>query len=243
MSQRQRIGLVVLPFIFREQEIIREDEPQETPLEEALEINTPSFNILGGMTNSGKTNLLLLLLEHNARKFNKIYILCPTAEMQEAYRKVVPPGYIISEPTIENVEKIMKEQKINKKRHAALVLDDAMSTMDLQFNKVLERLAASGRHFRITTFVLLQHLNRCSTVMKDNASTLFVTCLKQHSVKTAYDLQGEFDDYSAFKRFLHEYTKNFGVVKFALTADVRERIQFFKPPFAGKISFTLPKKR
>src|SRR5690606_4981242 len=123
------------------------------------ELKVPSFNIIGAMTGGGKTNLLLHLLKHNARKFHKIYIFCPTIDLQEAYRNIVPRKFLITEPSIERIEEIIKEQERNKKQKVALVLDDCMCVIEIHKSNILDRLASSGRHFRITTFCLLQFMN------------------------------------------------------------------------------------
>lgn len=204
--------------------------------DKCIGITKNSFNIVAGSTNSGKTNLILNILRKNYKQWNKIYFVCPTLNLQSQYKGIVHPSRILTSE--KDIDKLLNDQQKNPKCHIAIVLDDCIGTVSFQSSKIFDKLASSCRHYRITCFILIQDLKKLSPTIRDNSATLFITKLKEHSLRCAFELSSNFPNYQSFKEFIEKACKDYQVVKMNLAAGYDNDINVFKPPLIShKIKF------
>ena len=224
-----------------EETIIQEPIIQDIELTaptQAIQMKFPALIIIGGMTESGKTNLLRYILKENHQSFNRIWALCPTADLLVEYQ-FIPRKFTITNPTEEDVDNILQDQIKFKHLKTCVVLDDCIGSLNFQNSKIFDKLASSSRHFKLTTFILIQDLKKLSPCIRDNAKYLFITKLKEHSLKICYELSSSFKTEKKFKRFMNQVCKNYQVVKFNLTANYNDTPYcMFKPPLVSKFKFS-----
>jgi len=143
---KKRVSLVDREELEEEEE---EEEIQEEILlsspKECLEIPNFGTTVIAGMTESGKTNLLLHLLRYNAELFNKVFLLCPTSSASGDY-KCLPKKSILSKE--EEVKRLLKEQETSRNK-IAIILDDVIGSVRLQSSSLFDKIASSGRHYKV----------------------------------------------------------------------------------------------
>jgi Na+-transporting NADH:ubiquinone oxidoreductase subunit NqrC len=107
-----------------------------------------------------------------------------------------------------------------------------------QKNKLLDKIASSGRHYRITTFLLTQDLKKLSPTIRDNASYIFVTKLKEHSLKTCFELSTSFKSFNEFKEFINRSCQSYRVVRIDLHAGYSKKVvRVFLPLLLPRLKF------
>ena len=189
---------------------------QISDAQKCMIISRNTCNIIAGSTNSGKTNLLLNILRLNYKLWNSIYFVCPTLDLQSQYKDIVIQKNILTNER--DIERLFTEQTNNQRRYICIVLDDCISTISFQSSNIFDKLASSCRHYRITCFILIQDLKKLSPTIRDNCSNLFITKLKEHSLRCCFDLSSDFPNYKSFKDFMDSACKDYRVVKMNLAA-------------------------
>lgn len=148
-----------------------------------LEIEPFSLIVIAGQTRSGKTNLVKSIIRRNALSWNRVFLLSPTLGLQDY--NFLPPQFCLHDaskmPSF--IKRLKEQQRKYTNVKTCLVLDDCVGS--LKFNdKLFDELATTLRHYRMTMFVLVQDLKKITPTIRDNAVLLFVTKLKEHSLRS-----------------------------------------------------------
>jgi len=113
-----------------------------------------------------------------------------------------------------------------------LIFDDVLGNMHFQNSNLFDYIASSCCHFRLHAFLLVQDLKKLSPTIRDNCKVLFVTLLKEHSLKTCFELSFNFGSFQEFKQFMGFSCKDYNVVRFDLTGSGEVRL--FNPGVCNK---------
>lgn len=207
-----------------------EEEEEETKLElsealDCLTLDNFGTTIIAGSSSTGKTTLMKQLIKHNASLFHKIYLICSTVDLQGEYdflpRKAIKP---VSEASI---KEIVEEQERNNKQRVAILMDDCIGKLKFQNSDLFDHLASSCRHYRIHQFILIQDLKKLSPTLRDNSKVLFVSRLKEHSLRACFDLSSTFSSFQEFKEFMNEACVDYQMIRFDLTG--KGEVKVFQP--------------
>jgi hypothetical protein len=176
-----------------------------------------------GVSNSGKTTLLRSILHKLlALGLFRVYVFSSTADL---YRDT---DYDFALPA--NVRKIsmqqilqlkLKQEVIVKKsikdkriqpRWIAIILDDFIGDSQCNLSakdaKVISQLAVSGRHYKICTIVLSQHLNKLPPVIRLQSNYIFVTKANMGTIlEGIYPLQTQYDNKKQLWDLYNKHTK------------------------------------
>jgi len=98
----------------------------------------------------------------------------------------------------ESREEVLEEQKRKNKQRVALIFDDVLGKMSFQNSNLFDYIASSCHHFRLHAFLLVQDLKKLSPTIRDNCKVLFITRLKEHSLKTCFELSSNFGSLQEF---------------------------------------------
>ncbi len=158
--------------------------PQITVPEFYPNVANAHFFVIGGNTRCGKTVLLLDIVTKateshpECRFWGRIILLCPTYHLQPAYREFIPPEWAITKFDIDSViTELLDEQEKkpdDERQRILLIIDDVIGVTNSQ---ALPRLASSGRHYKVDTIILVQHLKSIITpIIRSNAS--YILCAK-----------------------------------------------------------------
>lgn len=141
--------------------------------------------IVNGPTASGKTHLLLRILERDyAGFFDYIVLLCPTYSFNKTYqtwkfRK--DPDFLPIQCRQEDVDKWLRFLTLTfadtrcqgAKSNVLFILDDVASSKDVKKRtSELVRLAMSARHLGISVIVLTQQLTSIAKPVRKNIARL-----------------------------------------------------------------------
>lgn len=216
---------------------VMDDIPHLDNYQNSVKINFPCNILISGGTNSGKTNVLLHIVQRNATQFNKIIALCPTASVNKDNQYgFLPKGSLFTNVNVQLIEKIFEYQKKHKNEKLLLILDDIIGVLDLQKAPIIQLLFTQSRHWNISLVVLTQNLKACSPCVRSNSRYLFITSLKEHSMKSAFELSNNsFPSFNMFKVFMNKMLKNYQCVRISLASYNEDRdYSVFKPPIASK---------
>jgi len=142
------------------------------------------YIVIGGLSRGGKGVLMQEIVSRvtethpECRFWGKIIILCPTANLQDSYREMFPAEWIMTHFDIDTVirELIESQEQLadHERQRVLLIIDDVIGVCT---SKLLQRLAVSGRWYKIDTIICAQHLkgliNPC---IRSNAS--YILCTK-----------------------------------------------------------------
>ena len=195
-------------------------------------IKFPCNIIIAGQTDTGKTNLVKLLVRKYATTFNRIILLSPTANLQGV--NFLQEKFIIKDVTPGKVEKIISEQEKNRKWKTLLIFDDCIGSMSFKNSSVFDKLASSGRHYNTTIIHIVQDLNKLSPCIRDNSKYLFITLCKEHQLKTCFQLSTGFESFNQFKDYMKSHCKNYQIVRFNLSGDSETPHLTFKSEVSPK---------
>ena len=139
------------------------------------------FNmIISGVTNSGKTHFMLDLLETVYRDyFDFIVLFCPTFFHNETYNRewiFSDKSFIVINPNLvkTNMNEVIKNcVEVYKSSNTLFIFDDCANLHDAK-RKASELcdLAFSGRHYQISTWVLIQKYNSLVKDFRENIRIL-----------------------------------------------------------------------
>jgi len=157
-------------------------------------INEPHTMVISGASNCGKTHFLLDLLETvYLGKFEYVILFCPTWEMNKTYLRswvFKDKDFIVLNPTtvINNLDKTIEICiETFKGSNTLFIFDDCANLQDTSRKKTkLCELAFSGRHYNITTWVLVQKYNSVVKDVRENIRFLVLFYNKdENSMKDA----------------------------------------------------------
>lgn len=190
--------------------------PNLTALSQALDIQHPSTHIVVGSTNTGKTNLMkcVLVRAWKEQQFDRIVVLVGAPDRYNDY-KYVPPEYVFTEPTIQHVEEVIRQQKEEFSHvRTALVMDDCMGI--LEFTKkakdgqrvaAFPALAAAARKYNISLFIGIQSLTALSPSLRASATAIWAMRLHADEIDILYKLQIEYTKPAQYRALFANRTK------------------------------------
>lgn len=86
-------------------------------------------------------------------------------------------------------EVIVKKSAVNKRiepQWIVIVLDDYIGDADCnlvaKMSRIVSQLAVSGRHYKICTIILTQHLNKVPPVIRQQSNYIFLTKVRMQTV-------------------------------------------------------------
>lgn len=140
----------------------------------------PPFNILiSGMTGCGKTHFVLDLLEKEFRnKFDYIIIICPTFLYNKTYnRKFIHADHdiipLVIDDRLNDALDILIDKYKDSKEQTLIIIDDCANLYDAKLKATaLTKLAFSGRHFNLSTWVITQKYNAIVKDFRENIKVL-----------------------------------------------------------------------
>lgn len=110
-------------------------------------------------------------------------------------------------------------ESVKEKLHVNIICDDMLGLIDFH-HSVFNELFAKSRHLYISVFILQQHINTLSPVMRINAHYTLVTKIKDNNIEALYELiqmgEGELGtSKNDLRRFLNKYCVNYQVILFS----------------------------
>lgn len=204
-------------------------------------IKTPSNVLFLGVSGSGKTNSFNHVFKSICTNFTNGICFSSTADLTDDY-KFMPENKIYTKYDERIVTLLMEEQhehislakKRGKKctREVFIILDDCLGVIDFH-HSIFNELFSKSRHLNISVFVLIQHANSISPVMRLNTRYTFVTKIKDNNVKALFQLVNDFENEKDLKAFLKEYCVNYQTILFDdydVYIDQSQKIKIFKFP-------------
>jgi len=206
---------------------VKQQYPVICPTSENIE--TPSMCLFSAKRNSGKTHLMkhLIYVMAKSGRFNRVIIMSSTAFNGE-WNGIIPAKDIHTELDVPLIERLLKSQSEHKEKmikskrvkpHSILLLVDDMMGISSMHDKILTRLACSGRHFNITVFIACQLLSKIPNVIRNNADSIFLlnaTNDKMSKMLFEDASPDGFERLKDFTTFLREHAKNYCVVRINL---------------------------
>ena len=160
--------------------------------------NIPFNCIITGPTNCGKTRFLVDKLRGPFRKkFEYIVMICLTFRINETYKNFAKDdkNFYVWMPDASNQDEINEALDCCKTLFSGfntlIILDDCAVSQDLKkrSNKFID-LAFSGRHSKISIWVLTQQLTSVAKAFRNN-----VACVVAFYTPSQSDTQALFEDY------------------------------------------------
>jgi hypothetical protein len=157
---------------------------------EHYKLNLCGLITIVGVSNSGKTILLRAIINQlYGRGLERVYVYSSTADIYryEDYDFAKPEN--VRNISMQSIERVVDAQKaivVKSKQDKrmvpkwiCLVLDDFVgsenSNLSSKSASIISRLAVSGRHYKICTIILTQHLNKAPPVVRLQSNYIFVT--------------------------------------------------------------------
>lgn len=184
-------------------------------------VNLNSFVAIIGMRKSGKTVLLRglvnKLLSSYCDEILGIWVYSRTAYVNsEDYdftvniKKVDPEDvkrHLIKQEQLKLLSK--RDQRV-KCKNVVLILDDFISDIPHAGSRearVLDTIAAMGRHFNITCILLSQHYSKLSTTVRNNCNYIYCTAISQQTLFSLFPLQTDYTSKQIMWKDYNEFTK------------------------------------
>ena len=147
---------------------------------EELKDKVPFHTLVTGPSGCGKTEYLVDLLHGSYRfVFEYIILICPTYSVNETYRGFGnnDPRFIVLSPDASNVDEIDELllccKEVFSGYETLIILDDCAVSRNLkQRSNNFVNLAFSGRHERISVWVLSQQLTSISKPFRENVGCI-----------------------------------------------------------------------
>ena len=180
------------------------------------------FTLLGkrtaiaGKTMSGKSNLLKYILSSEKHKFDKIYCISATENVNGFYSSIIDKENIFNEFSEIWLEKLIKKltdykTKNNKAYNICLIFDDLGSDKEFQNSKSLAKISCRGRHIGLSFCLLIQYVNQIPPVIKVNLN--YIICGQSNAQSTELLLDNWLFGEISRKEFIDMYnnaTRDYG---------------------------------
>lgn len=137
---------------------------------------TELTEILGGIiaiiapTGSGKSILLRDILSKIHTHYDKIYLMCPTAKVQDCY-DYFPDSNIIDHFDEATLERVFIEQQSSDKKKMKkplIILDDIIGEPEYEKSKMLNKIATAGRPLNLTVILISQFYTKIKPLHRGN---------------------------------------------------------------------------
>jgi len=123
-------------------------------------------------TGCGKSILLRDILSKIHKHYDNIYLMCPTAKMQDCYNYFPDENIIdhFDEQLLENVYEEQKNSiKKNKKmKKPLIILDDIIGEPEYDKSIMLNKIATAGRPSNLTVILLCQYFSKIKQLHRTN---------------------------------------------------------------------------
>jgi len=165
---------------------------------EELKDQVPFHSLIIGPTNCGKTQYLIDILRGPYRHvFEYVILICPTYSKNKTYQGFGKndPRFIVLSPDASSVDEIDEILSCCKEvfsgHETLIVLDDCAVSKDLkQRSNMFINLAFSGRHEKISVWVLTQQLTSIAKPYREN-----IACVISFFSPSRISKQILFDEY------------------------------------------------
>lgn len=190
--------------------------PKLADADECLKLTNLDYSVLiGGSSNSGKTQLMLNLIHKNARMFSKIILISDSWTTQPELKKLLPKNnYWSFETCKDKLEKLMSEQKKSDPiPRVLLIFDDIIGKVNLNNDKVFKQLISQARHQRLYLWFLVQHVSSViGPGFRSNVKKVYITKLRRTSLEPIYDFVSGFDSKQEFFEFMERNCRNYNAI-------------------------------
>ena len=187
---------------------VRQYEFKQSDFEMADKL--PFRSIVVSASQGGKGILIQnLVLKVYRGCFERIYIVSPTAHIDEAYREVIKyiekdlkvdnkkEQFLFDEYDAPSLEKIIdtqhkvieyqKKQGMKKLFSCLLIIDDfAEDKTFMRYSKILHGLYTKSRHFGLSVITATQKYNALAPIVRLNSSSLYIFKLKNMAEVDAF---------------------------------------------------------
>lgn len=158
----------------------------------------PSSFLFLGKTQSGKTTLMKRILFKYKKQFSRIYVYCPIFNNDYDF---INKKFILRD--IDKLELLIDAQyklkEHNKNKPILIVLDDWIGSLDVKHNKVLSKLATTGRHCSMSTFYLCQFINEIPPVIRQNFNYLVILSISEDALINVSSYQDTYTKRDLYK--------------------------------------------
>jgi hypothetical protein len=209
---------------YDEPKVYLQKVPDELKLNNAndcLELKSHGLFVICSSNNSEKSNTIKQIVRRNCKRFHRIIVISPTSMQSDEY-DYLPQKFIHQIYQQEIISNIVDVQKLNSHLHCLVILDDSVGVIDFN-SKLLKNLWTSLRHYNLTFIISIQYLKFITPLMKNNCMSLFVTKIKEHSLKSMFELT-DFSDINQFKEFMLKVCVNYNIVKLNLQSRYNKKI-------------------
>jgi hypothetical protein len=142
---------------------------------------------------SGKSYLIRYFVEQYRDKYSKIFVICPTEQINHFYKEITDEKYIFDtwdegwvEDLINSLTKYKSENQ-GKTRQVLLILDDLISDVRFSESKGLKKLFTRGRHINISVIISQQSVRGIPLVCRTNCDYFICGQLNQSSIEILAD--------------------------------------------------------
>ena len=171
--------------------------------------------------NSGKSQLMRYIIMMSKHQFKKIFVICPTEQINRFYQGLVDEKNIFESYNEEWIQKLMKElskandgKKDSDASHILLILDDCCSDTNFHQSKTFKQLFTKGRHYKISLMITAQYPYHIPPICRVNCDYICVGKLNTQGIEilTKEFLMGDITK----KEFLKMYYNSTNDYKFLL---------------------------
>ena len=168
--------------------------------------------------NSGKSVLLRYLVKTHAEDFSKIFVICPSEEVNHFYKdfidkKDIFPSYkeewILS--LMDKLEKINSKKKKEDFNRVLLILDDCCSDVDFHHCNSIKRIFTRGRHCGLALIITAQYVYQLPPVCRSNCDFIAVSQMNRQGLEVLTNdfLMGNISRDDFYKMY-YRSTSNYG---------------------------------
>lgn len=216
---------------------------------EEININPCGLITIVGLSNSGKTTLLRsIMYKLMGKGIYRTYIFSATADIYRNTDYDFCEGRNVRKINMEKIRQLKEAQEVIVKKEAkdkrieakwiAIILDDFIGDDECnlmsKMSKIISQLAVSGRHYKICTIVLTQHLNKLPPVIRQQSNYIFVTKVRMETImKGIYPMQTQYTNKEKLWYDYSQHTKTRYASVMLQTED----------PYEENMKFLMPSKR
>ena len=185
-------------------------------------INTTAVII--GATHSGKTSLMKWEMYNLRHKFRFCIVVSKTADANMEYLRNVPDTFIYTKYPSKIIKELLAKQAIlarlkkmkdprveNMNINVLLILDDILSDNQWKKDENVKDLVFNGRHFAITTFIIIQDQLGLPREFRGQLDYIFAFRMQSDEEKKRiykYYWDSAFGDYRTFLDIMDKCTEN-----------------------------------
>jgi hypothetical protein len=165
---------------------------------------------------SGKSYLIKYMVNQYKKDFSRVYVICPTEEVNHFYNSITKPEYIFykwSEEWINTLIKSVskyKNENQDKTKQILLILDDLIADVRFSESDMLKRLFTRSRHINISVIIAQQSVRSIPLLCRNNCDYIICGQSSQSSIEILAD-EFRTGDISKkeFIQLYHNNTKNY----------------------------------